>query len=300
MPFCDMMNLSKMAILIWKLMALELELGVFTFPPFLEEQLLILRFYSPSHTVYIYYILYMWYVISSLKPWHFFLVQGQCRAFSHFSRPSLTPRDGQHPRRLCLWCFSCSVAMNDLQKHEARPILVSGGFFNMGEKIQPRLMTGRSGRFFESLKIQQYTPHGIRWYKHIPQINPTHFFWYNRTVLCFFVFPYVFQYFFGPPHVSDLGHVTFTNGSIPNGDKVHSVIITSGEEGLEKPISILGSSSWGYFLWSFMNINQFKDGKLNPQKLRYALYFSVELHQAVSSAAEFCICLIYIHILLHG
>ena len=86
---------------------------------------------------------------------------------------------------------------------------------------------------------------------------------------------------------------------IPNGDKVHSVIITSGEEGLEKPISILGGSSWGYFLWSFMNINQFKDRKLNPQKLRCALYFSVELHQAVSSAAEFCICLIYIHI-LHG
>lgn len=131
----------------------------------------------------------MWYVISSLKPWHFFLVQGQGRAFSHFSRPSLTPRDGQHPRRLCLWCFSCSVAMNDLQKHEARPILVSGGFFNMGEKIQPRLMTGRSGRFFESLKIQQYTTHGIRWYKHITQINPTHFFWYNRTVLCFLCFP---------------------------------------------------------------------------------------------------------------
>ena len=40
MPFCDMMNLSKMAILIWKLTALELELGIFTFPPFLEEQLL--------------------------------------------------------------------------------------------------------------------------------------------------------------------------------------------------------------------------------------------------------------------
>ena len=108
-------------------------LGVFTFPPFLEEQLLhstILQ--SQSYRIYIYYILYMWYVISSLKPWHFFLVQGQGRAFSHFSRPSLTPRDGQHPRRLCLWCFSCSVAMNDLQKHEARPILVLRWFFQHG------------------------------------------------------------------------------------------------------------------------------------------------------------------------
>ena len=28
-------------------------------------------------------------------------------------------RDGQAPRKLCLWCFSCSVAMKDLQKHEA-------------------------------------------------------------------------------------------------------------------------------------------------------------------------------------
>jgi len=53
--------------------------------------------------------------------------KGQKRKAVDFFTVDGTRADGQHPRRLCLWCFSCSVAMNDLQKHEVHSVIITSG-----------------------------------------------------------------------------------------------------------------------------------------------------------------------------
>eukprot|EP00435_Cladocopium_sp_Y103_P062667 s753_g24.t1 len=53
--------------------------------------------------------------------------KGQKRKAVDFFTVDGTREDGQHPRRLCLWCFSCSVAMKDLQKHEVHSVIITSG-----------------------------------------------------------------------------------------------------------------------------------------------------------------------------
>jgi len=53
--------------------------------------------------------------------------KGQKRKAVDFFTVDGTREDGQAPRKLCLWCFSCSVAMKDLQKHEVHSVIITSG-----------------------------------------------------------------------------------------------------------------------------------------------------------------------------
>ncbi|CAJ1430875.1 unnamed protein product, partial [Effrenium voratum] len=48
------------------------------------------------------------------------------KAVDFFTADGTRP-DGNTPRRLCLWCFSCSVAMRELLKHEVHSVIVTSG-----------------------------------------------------------------------------------------------------------------------------------------------------------------------------
>lgn len=53
--------------------------------------------------------------------------KGQKRKAMDFFTTDGSRTDGHSPRRVCLWCFSCSVTMKELLKHEVHSVIITSG-----------------------------------------------------------------------------------------------------------------------------------------------------------------------------